>query len=175
MGCWIVAEMLRSLSRIKTRQATVYGVSSIQEETGVWGAGLVADRYLPTMAIAVDVTHDTTTPGITATNFANVKCGLGPVLTRGVRTNRKVFDLLMKAAKTAKIPVQIDIDEGHTGTDADPISNRRTGVPIANVSVACRYMHTPAEVIHLGDLENAATLLAKFVTLLTDRFDPVPR
>jgi len=175
MGCWIVAEMLRASAKVKTRRATVYGVSSVQEETGVWGAGLVADRYLPTLAVAVDVTHDTTTPGITPTHFAHVKCGLGPVLTRGVRTNRRVFELLQQAARAAKIPVQIDIDEGHTGTDADPISSRRTGVPIANVSVACRYMHTPAEVIHLGDLEKAAALLAKFVTMLTDRFDPVPR
>ena len=57
MGCWIVAEMLRAVSRNRTRRATVYGVSSVQEETGVWGAGLVADRYLPPLAIAVDVSE----------------------------------------------------------------------------------------------------------------------
>lgn len=175
MGCWIVAEAMRAVARNKARRATVYAVSSVQEETGVWGAGLVADRYMPTVAIAVDVTHDTTTPGITATHWEDVKCGAGPVLGRGVRSNRKVCDLLEKAASTAKIPLQIEIDEGHTGTDADPISARRTGVPIGNVSVACRYMHTPAEVIHLRDLEQAAALLAQFILLLNDRFDPVPR
>lgn len=174
MGCFVVAEMLRQLKRTK-RAATIYGVSSVQEETGVWGAGLVADRYLPTVAIAVDVTHDTSTPGISSTAFADVQCGKGPVLARGVRTSRRVFELLEKAARSAKVPVQIEIDEGVTGTDADPISARRTGVPVGNVSVACRYMHTPAEVIHLRDLEQAATLLARFVTLITDRTDLVPR
>ncbi len=174
MGCFVVAEMLRLLKRSK-RRATVYGVSSVQEETGVWGAGLVADRYLPTVAIAVDVTHDTGTPGISSAAFEDVKCGAGPVLTRGVRTNRRVFEQLEKAAKAAKIPVQVEIDEGSTWTDSDPISMRRTGVPVGNVSVACRYMHTPAEVIHLKDLEQTAALLAKFVTQLTDSMDWVPR
>ena len=171
MGCWIVAEMLRSLSRTKRRKATVYGVSSVQEETGVWGAGLVADRYLPSLAVAVDVTHDTTTPGIQKANFADVKCGRGPVLTRGVRTSQKVFELLEKAARGAKIPVQIEVDQGATWTDGDAISSRRTGVPIGVVSVACRYMHTPSEVIHLGDVEQAAALLARFVGSLSDRAD----
>lgn len=174
MGCWVVAEMLRTLARTKTRKPTVYGVSSVQEETGVWGAGLVADRYLPTVAIAVDVTHDTSTPGIRRTDHSDIQCGRGPVLTRGVRTNQKVFELLEKAAKAGKIPVQVEIDEGSTGTDGDPISARRTGVPIGIVSVACRYMHTPAEMIHLGDLEQSAALLARFVGLLSDRVSFAP-
>jgi endoglucanase len=174
MGCFVVAEMLQQLSRKKTR-ATVYGVSSVQEETGVWGAGLVADRYMPTLAIAVDVTHDTSTPGISKTAQADVKCGLGPVLSRGIRGSRVVGELLEKTARAAKIPVQIEIDEGNTWTDADPISSRRTGIPVSNVSVACRYMHTPCEVVHLDDLAKTANLLTRFAERLSDRVDLVPR
>ena len=175
MGCWVVAEMMRLLATRRARKATVYGVSSVQEETGVWGAGLVAERYDPTLAIAVDVTHDTGTPGISATAWADNRCGKGPVIGRGVRVNRTLSDLLEKAARAAKIPVQFDIDEGHTRTDADPISARRTGIPVGTVSVACRYMHTPNEVIHLGDLQQTAVLLAKFVETLSTRtrFAPV--
>ena len=175
MGCFIVAEMLRQLKSAKGRRATVYGVSSVQEETGVWGAGLVADRYLPSLAIAVDVTHDTSTPGISKTGQADVRAGKGPVLSRGVRGNRLIGELLEKTARAAKIPFQIEIDEGITGTDADPISARRTGVPVANVSVACRYMHTPCEVVHLEDLVKAADLLAKFVLRIDDKLDLVRR
>jgi endoglucanase len=175
VGCWIVAEMMRQLAAKKTRRATVYGVSSVQEETGVWGAGLAAERWAPTVAVAVDVTHDTSTPGISKTSQADVRCGLGPVLSRGIRANRVLGDLLEKTAKAAKIPYQIEIDEGNTGTDADPISSRRTGIPVANVSVACRYMHTPCEVVHLDDLVKSATLLARFAERLSDRLDLVPR
>jgi endoglucanase len=175
MGCFVVAEVLRQCAAKSSRSATIYGVSSVQEETGVWGAGLVAQRYLPTLAIAVDVTHDTTTPGITAAAHPEVVCGKGPVIARGIRARRILTELLEKAARTAKIPVQIEIDEGHTWTDADAISTRHTGIPVANVSVACRYMHTPCEVIHLEDLVQTANLLTKFVDLLGPKLDLVPR
>jgi endoglucanase len=175
MGCFIVAETARALAARKSRRATVYAVSSVQEETGVWGAGFVGERYNPTIGIAVDVTHDTTTPGISKTAQPDIACGKGPVLTRGIRTNRVVTDLLEKAARAGRIPYQVEIDQGHTGTDADAISARRTGIPVGTVGIACRYMHTPCEVIHLGDLEQAVDLLVRFVTSLSDRIDLVPR
>ncbi|HMB69404.1 MAG TPA: M42 family peptidase, partial [bacterium] len=175
MGCFIVAEMMRALAAKKRRAATVIGVSSVQEETGVFGAGLLGERYHPTVAIAVDVTHDTTTPGISKTAQADVACGKGPVITRGVRTSRIVSDLLEKSARAGRIPFQLEIDQGHTGTDADALSGRSTGIPVGVVSVACRYMHTPCEVIHLGDLEQAVDLLVRFVSGLSDKIDLVPR
>ena len=175
MGCWVVAETLRQVARARGRNATVYGVSSVQEETGVWGAALVADRYMPTLAIAVDVCHDTSTPGIGKSAFADIRCGRGPVITRGVRTSRRVSELLEAAAKAAKVAVQVEVDEGSTGTDADPISSRRTGVPVGVLSVPCRYMHTPSEVIHLGDLEQAATVLARFVMSLHAKVKLAPQ
>jgi endoglucanase len=101
MGCFVVAEVLRQCAAKSSRSATIYGVSSVQEETGVWGAGLVAQRYLPTLAIAVDVTHDTTTPGITAAAHPEVVCGKGPVIARGIRARRILTELLEKAARTA--------------------------------------------------------------------------
>lgn len=180
VGCYIVAEVLRELRTSRAprggkRRPTVYGVSSVQEETGVWGAALVADRYLPSVAIAIDVTHDTSTPNVSRTALADVTCGKGPVLSRGIRNHRLVVERLEHAAKAAKVPHQIEIDEGHTHTDADPISSRRTGVPVATVSVACRYMHTPCEVIHLEDLTKTVKLLTRFVRDLDDRVSFIPR
>lgn len=175
MGCWVVAETLRLVARARGRRAKVFGVSTVQEETGVWGAGLVADRYMPTLAVAVDVCHDTSTPGIGKSAFVDVRCAKGPVITRGVRTSRRIAEMMEAAAKSAKIPFQNDIDEGSTWTDADPVSGRRTGIPVAALGVPCRYMHTPCEVIHLGDLENAAKLLAAFVLRLDDKVDLAPR
>lgn len=175
MGCWVVAETLRLVAKARGRRAKVLGVSSVQEETGVWGAGLVADRYMPTLAVAVDVCHDTSTPGIGKASFVDVRCGKGPVITRGVRSSRRIGELLEAAAKGAKIPFQNDIDEGSTGTDADPVSSRRSGIPATALGVPCRYMHTPCEVIHLGDLENAAKILAAFVVRLDAKVDLAPR
>ncbi len=176
VGCWVAAEVLRGLHGERKRKGrpTLYAVSSVQEETGVWGAGLVAYRYMPTVGIAVDVTHDTSTPGLSK-SLPEVACGKGPVISRGIRNNRMVVEMLEKAARAARVPYQVEIDEGHTGTDADAISNKKTGIPVATVSIACRYMHTPTEVIHLGDLEKCVTLLERFVRDLSEKTSFVPR
>lgn len=178
VGCWVVAETLRELSasrRAKAKRPTLYAVSSVQEETGVWGAGLVAYRYKPTVAIAIDVTHDTSTPGVSKTALPDIVCGKGPVLSRGIRNSRILFDRLEKAAKSSRVSFQVEIDEGHTWTDADPISRAGVGIPVATVSVACRYMHTPCEVIRLDDLEKTVKLLARFVEELDDAANFIPR
>ena len=65
IGIYIVAETLKNLhARRSELKATVYGVSSVQEETGVWGAGQAGYHLNPTLAIALDVTPSTDSPGI---------------------------------------------------------------------------------------------------------------
>ncbi len=160
MGCFAVAEALRRLSGEKKKPGfTVHGVSSVQEETGLWGSGNIASLLRPAAAVAVDVTHDTHHPSVKRQRHGDIRCGSGPVLTRGVRTSKPLFERIRAIADKAKIPIQIETDQGHTHTDADPISTRNEGTPVAVLSVPCRYMHTSCEVIHLGDLEKAVDLL----------------
>ena len=176
MGCFVVAESLRTLASQRKRPGfTIHGVSSIQEETGVWGAGTITTRLRPDAAVAIDVTHETHHPAVKRQKFGDVRFGAGPVLTRGVRTNKVLLEEIRAAARKANIPHQIETDQGHTHTDADPISARLEGVPVAVVSVPCRYMHTPCEVIHLDDLEKAATLLGHFVSTLPARVNLAPK
>ena len=52
---------------------------------------------------------------------------------------------------------------GATGTNRDHITVSKSGVKTAVVSVPQRYMHTPAEVISLSDVENSARLLAAYI------------
>lgn len=52
---------------------------------------------------------------------------------------------------------------GDTGTDADAIASARTGVPSGLVSIPLKYMHTPAEVVQIRDVEDVGRLLAAYV------------
>ena len=88
--------------------------------------------------------------------------------------NPKLFDLLVKTAKTEKIPCQINAEARGTGTDANAIQLNQAGVVTALVGIPLRYMHSPCEVIHLQDLENSAKLLAKTVAKITPRTNFVP-
>ena len=164
IGVYIVAETLRKLSKVKNLKNTVYGVSSVQEETGVFGAGNPAFSFKPNAAIAIDVMPSSDQPGIPKERFGVTKLGLGPVITRGVRSNNKLADELINTAKRIKMKHQIEVDFGHTWTDADPISQSRGGVAIGVVSVATRYLHSSVETLSLKDIGLTVDLLADFIT-----------
>ena len=163
LGVYIAAEVLRKLVKIKNLDKTVYSVSSVQEETGVWGAGNAAYEYKPTAAIAVDVFPCTDMPEIAKEKHGETKLGAGPVITRGVRSNNKIADEIIAIAKRKKIPHQVDVDYGNTSTDADPISQSRAGIPIAVVSVATRYLHSSVEILNLKDVDLVIDLLTEYV------------
>ena len=162
IGCFIVAEVLRVLSARGARPGfTVHGISTVQEETGLKGAGNLARRLSPAAAIAIDVTHDTHHGGVKVQKHGDIRCGKGPALTRGVRTSKVLFEEIRSLAAKSRIPHQIETDLGSTHTDADAISESLEGIPVAVVSIPCRYMHTSCEVIHLGDVEKTVELLSK--------------
>src|SRR3990172_581411 len=162
IGVYIAAEVLRKLVKVKNLNKTIYIVSSVQEETGVWGARNAPYEYKPTAAIAVDVFPCSDQPEITKERFGESKVGYGPIITRGVRTNNKMADEIINTAKRKKISYQIDVDYGSTGTDADPISQSRGGIPIAVVSVATRYLHSSVETLSLKDVDLTIDLLTEY-------------
>jgi len=79
--------------------------------------------------------------------------------------------MLRELAKKHKIPLQIEIAPGRTGTDADGIHAQAGGVATAVLSIPNRYMHSPNEVISLTDLDNAVKLLVAFIKMLDDKID----
>ncbi|HVP58702.1 MAG TPA: M42 family metallopeptidase [bacterium] len=163
MGAFVVAEALRLLAHEKKLQAAVFGVSSVQEEISFAGALTSAFHIEPSVAIAVDVGNATDTPGISKERHGEVKLGLGPIIDRGSSVSPRVEEALMKVARAKKIPFQVSAAPRWTGTDADAVFKSRGGVACGLLSVPNRYMHTPVEVIHLGDLEQCARLMAAFV------------
>jgi endoglucanase len=172
IGIYIVAEVMKNLNaRRKELKATVYGVSSIQEETGVWGAGQAGYHLNPTLAIALDVTPSTDSPGISKELWGQVDVSGGAVISRGIRNNRKISDMMVKVAQEKNIPYQIEVDNGATSTDADPISQQRSGIPINVLSPATRYLHSSVEVLDLNDLDHCVNLLTEFILQLNGGID----
>jgi len=163
LGVYIAAEVLRKLVKIKNLDKTIYIVSSVQEETGALGAGNAAYEYKPTAAIAVDVFPCTDQPEIAKEKHGETKLNSGPVITRGVRSNNKMADEIIAIARKKKMPYQVDVDYGYTSTDADPISQSRSGIPIAVVSVATRYLHSSVEILSLKDVDKTIDLLTEYV------------
>ncbi len=163
VGIYVVAEVIKNLSKKKKLNCTVYGVSSTQEESGLWAARNPGFSYEPSCAIAIDVMPCTDNPGILKEKFGETKVSKGVVITRGVRTNNKMSEDLIETAKTKNIPYQVDVDYGHTSTDADPISTVKSGIPIGVLSLPTRYLHTSVEVLSLKDIDNTVELLTQYI------------
>jgi endoglucanase len=173
VGVWVVMEALRLLHG-KEVQVPVYCVSTVQEEIGLRGATTSAYGIHPTVGIAVDVCHATDTPGNDRKQLGEVKLGGGPVLFRGPNISPVVHDRLREAALGREIEVQVRGAPRATGTDANAIQLTCEGVATGLIGIPNRYMHSPVEVVHLDDLDQAAGLLAEFCLRLTPEVDWTP-
>ena len=89
-----------------------------------------------------------------------VKLGQGPavkVRDSGMIAHPKVRRLLVERAEEAGIPYQLEVLERGT-TDAAAMQLARSGVPAGCLSIPCRYIHSPSEMVDEGDVENAVRL-----------------
>ena len=173
MAVWICAETLRLL-RGESFPASVYSVSTVQEEIGLRGARTASYGVNPQVGIALDVCHATDYPDAEKKKVGDIRLGRGPVITRGANINPRVFDLLLRAAREEGIPVQIEAAGGGTGTDANAMQLNQAGMATGLISVPLRYMHTPCETLSLEDLENAAHLCAAFIRRVTPEMNWIP-
>lgn len=170
VGAFAVMEAVR-LAKEKGCKVGVYGATSVGEETTQNGAYFVAQRVKPTIAIAVDVTYTSDYPGTDEATTGNVKVGGGPVLVNNPTCHKKLQKRLRKAAEKCGITVQTEAANGYTGTDGDIMHKSGQGVPMTLVSIPLRYMHTPAELASLKDIEECIELLAEFLCELEENVE----
>ena len=163
MGAFVVLEALRLLSEEEGVGAEVVAVASVQEEIGLYGARGAAFGLDPDAAIAVDVTHATDTPGVSKNENGDHALGSGPVIKRATNLSPVVSEGLIAAAEGADIAYTLEADSRSTGTDADAIQFTRAGIATGLVSAPNRYMHSPNEIVDLGDLENCARLISAYI------------
>lgn len=170
VGAWVALEALRLLKG-RDLKVSVVAVAATQEEINMSGASLLAHRVKPLAAVAIDVTHATDYPGAVKKADNDVKLGGGPVLTRGSSINPRVFAGLKAAGAKLGMTTPVQAAGRTSGTDADAIIRSGAGVAPGLVSIPNRYMHSPNEVVSLTDLEQAAELIAEFVSTVTPETD----
>ena len=162
MGGFILTEVFERLFQ-KRPDAHVIAMNSVQEEIGGHGARMAAHRIQPDVALVLDVTHATDTPGISQDENGEVNLAGGPSITHGACNHPEVVRRLMDVAGKLQVPLQHESASRHTGTDADVIFDVRDGTPTALVSLPLRYMHSVVEVADLRDVARVIALLVGFV------------
>jgi putative aminopeptidase len=155
-GCVVLVELLRRLhGHPLSGPLTV--VIAVQEEVGMKGAGVAAERVRPDFALVIDTVPCADTPESGAVTTFPVKLGHGPVLQvssdrsgSGYLMPEPIRDFLVTVCAEAGIPYQL-ATFAFGNTDASSIYVSAGGIPTAVATIARRYSHSPVEVLDLND------------------------
>ena len=166
IGCAIAIDVLKNLKDAK-HPNVVYGVGNVQEEVGLRGAKTATHKIQPDIGFAVDVGIAGDTPGVTEKE-AMGKLGKGPGIVlydASMVSHKGLRDFITNVADELNIPYQFDSMPGG-GTDSGSIHVTANGVPALSITIATRYIHSHAAIIHRDDFENTVKLITEVVKRL---------
>jgi len=166
LGAFVAFEAARLVAEAGGAPGDVAAVAVTQEEITFAGARTSAFALQPDVALVVDVTFATDAPGIEAKELGKAPFGSGASIGRGSIIHPAVFETLVETAEAQDIPFTVSPSTRHTGTDADAVHLARAGIPTGVVSIPLRYMHSPVEMVQLGDVRACARLIAAFAQRL---------
>lgn len=136
----------------------VVGALSTQEEIGLRGARITANRVAPDIAIVFEGTPADDT--IAAPHMAQTAMGKGPMLRHvdsSMITNPRYQRFALDIAHKLDIPVQHAVRNGG-GTNGGAIHLAGYGIPVIVIGVPVRYIHTHHCFASLSDYQQAIKL-----------------
>ncbi len=154
-GCAVLIEAMR---RLDDCPHEVHFAFTTQEEVGLRGATTCAYCVEPEVAIALDVTMTGDTPKAPMNAVSLGQGAAIKVRDGGMLSHPAIKDLMVRRAEENGIPYQLEVLEGGT-TDARVMQTSRSGIPTGVISVPCRYVHTPSEMIEMADAEACVNLV----------------
>lgn len=141
----------------------IYFVASNFEEIGMRGAQVAANAIKPDYCIAIDVAHATDYPTMNPIRDGDIYLNKGCVLSYGPNVDNSLLTQLRDLTKQNEIKYQIEASPYPTGTDANVVQVSASGIMTAIVSIPCRYMHTPYEIVSVHDINSATDLISCFL------------
>jgi endoglucanase len=95
-----------------------------------------------------------------------VSLGKGPavkVKDTGMLADARIVKWMCSTAEKRRIPYQREVLDGGS-TDARAIQMTRSGVPAGCLSIPCRYVHSPSEMVDYEDVQNAVKLMVALLS-----------
>ncbi len=154
-GCGILMELLKEFDEFD-----IHCVFTVQEETGLAGGKVAANRLKPDIGIAVE----TTTAGdVGGTKYEEQVCRVGDggvvsFMDKGTIYDYTLYRTIMDNAKAQSIPAQTK--EGvYGGNESRVMQVAGNGVKVAAISMPCRYLHSATCLLKKQDIENTFKLI----------------
>ncbi len=154
-GCLALLEVL---NRVKDEKLSrkIYFVWTVQEEIGLKGAKAFVANH------RIDVCYAVDSFACCSSLTGDVTVGKGPVLRMLDNSAFASYELMKEILNLAEkhdLPVQV----GVTGGGTDGSVAMEFGAKMVPVTLAVRYLHTPAEYISIKDLKNLIELLTLLI------------
>lgn len=138
----------------------VIAVATSQEEVGGIGAMGSSFDIMPDFAIVIDVTFAKGPGGGDTVLF---DLGKTVTITWGSCDHPALYHAMKKTADEYEIPAARDFAPSGAGTDAYDVQVAQAGIPVVEIGIPLRYMHTPVEVVSIKDIKRAGRLMAEFI------------
>lgn len=167
ISCYAMIKVMETLAKSKDLNAEIYACATVQEEVGLKGGKTSSFKINPDFALIIDTTVAGDMPGIEE-KVSALKLGKGVAITmieasgRGTIVPQKVRKLMLEAANENNIPHQIDIIDGGM-TDGAIICTSKEGILTGILSIPTRYIHAPASVFNIKDINSAVDLAVKTI------------
>ncbi len=159
-----VYTMIEAFRRCTSPVDDIYAVATVQEEVGVRGAKAAAFGLDPDIGLALDITIAADIPGVKERNYC-VKVGAGTgvkIMDSYSISHFGLVNFLRDLAEEYSITHQMEVLP-RGGTDAGGMQLSRGGIPVATISIPCRYTHTVVESVHKDDVESSIELTRRFM------------
>ena len=159
VGCFVLAELLK-----EEPEYDLYACFTVQEEVGLRGATVCAERIQPDAALVLECTScadvHKVKPGFEVTD-----CGGGVALSFMDGTTIVNEEYLKNLAEMAeKRGISYQLKRSTTGgNDAGRIHLAAGGVVTASASVPCRYLHSPAGIVDMKDVEAMKSFASAYI------------
>ena len=166
VSVYIVAEVLRKISEAKYVNLAgkkLYFAAVTQEEVGLRGSKVLANRLDLDASIDLDVTFATDTYGIEKEVYGDIALGKGPVIEHGPDCNKNLIRLAKSIANKEKILVQFGSHKPG-GTNTDSFQMHGSNCATMLLSIPQRGMHVGnSEMCDWRDINSAIDLVMRIL------------
>lgn len=167
VGLFIISEVLRYYAtNLSETSLNLICVATVQEEVGLRGSGMFKFSSHPDAVIVLDVDYATDIPSPHEDQMGRLWLHHGPGVQRKADNNPGIRQIIKDAAKRIERPLQMSLGRFlYGGTDGTQLQMTRedNGCAIANLTIPCRYMHSPAETVSQLDVVAATDILCALV------------
>lgn len=165
IGGYIIAEVTRRLVEQKIKLPyDLYIVNSVQEEVGLYGARMIANRIKPDVALVTDVCHITKSPMYNVKKDCETIGGNGCAIEHTAQNHRQLIEMFRECGDENDIKYQLTI--GSYGNDTMGFFLADGGIPTAIIATPLKYMHTTVEMAHKDDVESVIKMYIQSLKVL---------